>query len=355
MARDFYKQKEHAFITIEKDLKSGDVPNIVLLCGVEDYLINWYSQILIKKYVSDACRAIDLVTLEGDNIKLQLIKESVETVSLMSERKVVFLPDFLPAEGKSIKGFSDVDVKDFAEYLKDVPDESMILMAVSEQEDKKQSKSKIRAAAEKYGKVYDFQPLKDKQLQGFIEKRLRISGKDYRPSVVNMIMSESGYGNKAIEYSLYNLDNDLKKIAAHSINNEITAADVGCVLSVNPENNVFAMLDAIGRNRKDEALRLLHNLLQSGTPVFNLLRLITNQLELILSVKEMKDEGISASDIQKKLGVHQFRIKKAGALAGHYSKDYLKSILAEAYKVDENIKTGLFEAQLALEYFIAKL
>lgn len=113
-------------------------------------------------------------------------------------------------------------------------------------------------------------------------------------------MSESGYGNKAIEYSLYNLENDLKKIIAHSGNSsEITAADVSDIIAANPENNVFAMLDAIGRNRKDEAFRLLHNLLDAGTPIFNLLRLITNQLELILSVKEMKDEGLKISAIQR--------------------------------------------------------
>ncbi|MFQ8847592.1 MAG: DNA polymerase III subunit delta, partial [Clostridia bacterium] len=151
-----------------------------------------------------------------------------------------------------------------------------------------------------------------------------------------------------------NLDNDLKKVIAYS-GEEITASDVGAVLSVNPENNVFAMLDAIGRNRKDEALRLLYNLLESGTTVFSLLRMITGQLELILSIKEMKENGMNLTQIQKKLGVHQFRVKKAAAVGGNCSVSYLKNILSEAYQVDEHIKTGLFDGQLALEYFIAKL
>ena len=230
----------------------------------------------------------------------------------------------------------------------------MLLMCAADQEEQKPKKNVIRAAVEKCGKVYDFQPLKDKQLHGFIEKRLRASGKNYRPSVVSAIISSSGYGNKAVNYSLYNLDNDLKKIIAYS-GDEITTADVGSVLSVNPENNVFAMLDAIGRNRKDEALRLLHNLLESGTPVFNLLRLITGQLELILSIREMMEDGMNLTQIQKKLGVHQFRVKKAAAVGGNCSVGYLKNILSEAYQVDEHIKTGLFDGQLALEYFIAKL
>ena len=60
MAMD-YREKEHAFITIEKDLKSGKIPRVVLLCGSEEYLIEWYTQVLTRRYVSDACRALDQI------------------------------------------------------------------------------------------------------------------------------------------------------------------------------------------------------------------------------------------------------------------------------------------------------
>ncbi|MDO5414580.1 MAG: DNA polymerase III subunit delta [Bacillota bacterium] len=352
MPADFYKEKEHAFITIGKDIKEGNIPRLVLLCGKEDYLIRFYADALIKKYVSDACRPIDLVTLEGEFLTVDKVKESLETVSLVSERKVVFLPEFTPAAGKAVKGLSDSDIKELIEYFPMIPEGALLLITASEIDEAKAKKNKVRTAVEKHGSVYDFQALNESQLQNFIEKRFRTAGKMYAPSVIRMIVSESGYGNKAIDYSLYNLENDLKKIIAHS-DGQITPEDVKEVLASNPENNVFAMLDAIGRNRKDEAFRLLHNLLQSGTPVFNLLRLITGQLELILAVKEMRDEGLSLPQMQKTLGIHQFRIKKAMAVTGQYSMKDLRAALSAAYEVDENIKTGLMDGQLALEYFIA--
>ena len=356
MAAGAYKEQEHAFITIGRDIKEGKIPRLVLLCGKEEYLIKFYADMLINKYVSDACRPIDLVSLEGEFLTIDRIIESVETVSLMSERKVVLLPDFTPAAGKALKGFPDSDVNKLTEYFKDIPEGSLLLITAAEQDENKAAKNKVRTAVEKYGKVYDFQPLKDVQLKNFIEKRFRGAGKVYSPSVINMIMSESGYGNKAVDYSLYNLENDLRKILAHAgESQEVTAEDVREVLATNPENNVFAMLDAIGRNRKDEAFRLLHNLLLAGTPVYNLLRLITGQLELILSVKEMKEEGMSLTEMQKKLGVHQFRVKKAVAVTGQYSMTDLRNALSSAYEVDEHIKTGLLDGELALEYFIARL
>ena len=354
MAADYFKEAEHAFITIGKDIKEGKIPRLVLLCGKEEYLIRFYTDMLIKKYVSEACKPIDLVTLEGEFLTLDRVKESLETVSLMSERKVVFLPEFTPAAGKGLKGFAETDVKGLIDYFKDIPEGTLLLITAAEQDEAKAKKNKVRTAVEKHGRVYDFQPLNDGQLQNFIEKRFKAAGKRYSPSVIRLIMSESGYGNKAIDYSLYNLENDLRKILAHcGAAEDITAEDVKEVLASNPENNVFAMLDAIGRNRKDEAFRLLHNLLQAGTPVFNLLRLITGQLELILSVKEMRDAGMSLTEMQKKLGVHQFRIKKAMAVTGQYSMKDLRAALCAAYEVDENIKTGLLDGQLALEYFIA--
>lgn len=356
MSYDFQRKTEHAFITIEKDMKGEMLPKVVLLCGQEEYLIKWYSDAIIKKYVCSECMQLDLVRLEGDDVTVGKIIESLETVSLMSERKVVLLPEFPPAGGRTLKGFSQPDTEKFTEYLGRIPEGSMLLITSHDDEDGRKGKNRLRSAVEKYGRVYDFKPLSEGQLKGFIEKRFKGAGKRYSRHVVDRIVSDSGYGNKTVDYSLYNLDNDLKKMIAHSGRaEEISMDDVDGILAVNPENNVFAMLDAIGRNRKDEAFRLLHNLLVSGMPVFNLLRMITNQLELMLSVKEMKEEGMSMTDMQKHLGIHQFRVKKALGASGHFSMEDLRRSLSAAYDVDMNIKTGLFEGNLALEYFIAGL
>ena len=92
--REGYKEKEHAFVTIEKDLKEGNIPRVVLLCGSEDYLIKWYEEALIKKYVAESAKAMDLTVLEDTAATVERIRESLETVSILSERKVVLLPDF---------------------------------------------------------------------------------------------------------------------------------------------------------------------------------------------------------------------------------------------------------------------
>ena len=165
--------------------------------------------------------------LEGEQATIDNIIEGLETLSLMSERKVVLLPDFAPAAGKEMKGFSQADIKTLTEYLADIPEGSMLIMTPQI----RRRKGKERKSADgrrKIRKVYDFQPLRDGQLRSFIEKRFRSAGKSFSNSVVALIMSESGYGNKAVDYGLYNLENDLRKIIAHSGKAvEITVDDVG--------------------------------------------------------------------------------------------------------------------------------
>lgn len=352
-----FQQKEHAFQTIGKDLKSGNIPNVLLLCGSEQYLVHWAVDQLTKKYINETCATLDFTRIEAENASIDKIKESCETLSMLSERRVVLLPEFPPATGESLKGFSSGDEEALISYFSDLPSTCLLIITgkAPDKKERKKGKNKLQTAVSKEGKVYDFGPLSGGQLKSFIAKRFRTSGKTCRDSVIDMLIADSGYGNKEIEYNLYNLENDIKKIIAHSDGQEITSSDVALTISTNLETNIFAMLDAISRNRKDEAYRLLHNLLSDGEGVYKLLALISSQLELILEVKEMLEEGLSLGKMQKALGIHEFRVKKAMGASEQYSVKRLKQILSKAYSVDGNIKTGLLDQNLALELFIAEI
>ena len=101
--------------------------------------------------------------------------------------------------------------------------------------------------------------------------------------------------------------------------------------------------------------RMLYNLLSGGDTVYHMLSMIIGQFEIILSVKELREKSMSNSQIHKALKIHEYRIKKAVPLADRYSIKDLRRILINAYEIDNSIKSGLMEAQLALELFIAEI
>ena len=81
--------------------------------------------------------------------------------------------------------------------------------------------------------------------------------------------------------------------------------------------------------------------------------MIVQQTELMLKTKELRSEGFSIYDISKQLGTHEYRIKKASSFADRLSEETIRNTLMNAYEISSNIKSGLMNEQLAMEYFVA--
>lgn len=343
--------KEHAFQTIAKDLKSGEIGPAVALFGREQYLVNWSCGEIIRKYVNPACRELDMSVLEGENITPEKIREACETFTMMSEKRVVLVKNFGVLKGSRVKGFGESQEGELAEYIKNLPESCMLVMTA----DTADKRKKLFKAIQANGNAYDFDTLGDAALKAFVEKRIRNAGKSARPSVINEIIQRSGYFNKETEYTLYNLENDLKKLTAYSSGSEITAADVRETVSQNLETTMFGMIDAISSGRKGEAYTILNSLLGSGESVYKMLGLLTSQFEIMLQVKELLEEGKNQKEIHGLLKIHEFRVKKAASFCGRYSSKDLRKILVKIYDIDKNIKTGLLGSTLAMEMFISQV
>jgi len=343
--------EEHAYKRIDKDIRSNSVKNLLLFYGREDFLIRWAVDTLVRRYVNEACREMDFSRLDGMSVTFEEIYNDCETLPFLSERRVVLIDDFKLLEGGKTKGFNEEEEKRLADYLKTIPDYCLLIMTSAAIDKRK----KLFKTVSEAGAVYEFGELDEKSLKSYIEKRFKEAGKTARPSVVARLIDASGYYDKDTDYTLYNLENDIKKAVAYDESGEIGTEAVENTVSGNMDTNVFAMIDSLSRGRKDEAYRLLHNLLVSGEQVYKLLALLCSHFEIILSVKEMKEEGKTFAEMREILGIHEFRIKKAAAFAEKYPLAHLRRILQKTYEIDKNIKTGLLESSLALELFIAEI
>lgn len=373
----YNRDEKHAYEQLTADMKAGDIPAAVIFSGTEDYLVDFYAGRLIDRYVRQECRALDLVTLIRDELTADEIINSLETVPFLSERKVVYLPEFFDEKGRMPKDIEKKQNarKELAEMIDSLdPQTTLLLITAAHPADYKAERSikdseiykKVSKQGRKgVGRVYDFGPLNRRQLTGFIEKRFRTAGKQFRPGITSMIIRETDYESKDNDYGLYELGNDLQKIIAYCGGApEISPDAVAAVLGTSPEKNVFRMIDAMATGRKEEAFRLLHYLIQNGEQELSLLGRIAEQFEIMLTACEMKDEGKSLTEIQKTLGggylgkgkrIAEFRTKKALENGSRLGSARLRKALANCYKVEKNIKSGLMPGRLALEYFIGNI
>jgi len=343
------KKEEHAYKVIEKKIKEGTLKSPLFLFGPEAYLIQWAVSACVEKYVSPGVRDLDFSKIEGGNLTLAALVEQCETLPMLSERRVIIVPDFPVLAGNKAKGFSEQDEEELIAYIKDAAPSSLLIFT-GDAADKRRKMYKAIASA---GGCYEFSSLDEKLLKGFIEKRLKRSGKTAKPGLISRWIALSGYFDKESDYTLYNLENDIRKVIAYSGGDEILWEDITETTSGNADTYVFSMMDALSENRKGDALRLLHNLLLSGEKEYKLLALICSQLEVLLMTKELKEEGMPVDRMKEQINVHEFRIRRALPLADRYSVHQLRSTLSRAYEIDRTIKTGALDARMALELLIA--
>lgn len=333
---------EHAFKRIGRDIREGRIGSLVLLYGKEQYLVNWAEELLVSTYINPATKQMDYAVFDASAAEPVEIRNACETIAMLSEKRVV-----------TVRFGSKPKLKptDVIKEAGELPPETLLILAFESEEIDKETLK----AAEGRASVYDFASLDDRLLKAFIGKRVRAEGKTIGNGAAREFIEVSGYFHRDSDYTLYNLENDLKKIAAHCTGEEITADDINAVTNGSIERNIFALVDAVSKNRKDEAYRMLYNLLSGGDTVYHMLSMIIGQFEIILSVKELREKSMSNSQIHKALKIHEYRIKKAVPLADRYSIKDLRRILINAYEIDNSIKSGLMEAQLALELFIAEI
>ena len=329
----------HAFKRIQEDLKSGNLKNLLMFYGRENYLIRWSMEQVKSRYINPAVEMFDYTVLDGAECGAGDIKSACETMPMMSEKRVVLLENF---------DFGGDYAEELQDYLENLPDTTVLLIICSSPDKRR----KLFKTVQKKGAEYEFDRLDRPLLKSFIIKRLRDGGGGFDPDVPDMIADVSGYYDTNSTYTIENLINDISKVISHS-REHISCQDVEETVSGNEARDVFAFSDALASGKKGKALSLLSDLLAGGQSHFGLLGLICSQFEVMLLVSEMRGRGMTPAAMHDATGLHEYRLKKTLPLASKYSTGRLRHILMKAYEVDRNIKTGLTEPRTALELFVA--
>ena len=359
-----YKE-EHAFKTLQKDLKSGELTRVVLLCGKEQFLIEWGRNQIIGKYVEQASKVLDLTMIDeqesmrelsqgssyGPNSITDYIIENCETLPLLSKKKVVVVRDTKLLNSSEKHGGKNSELSRLCDYLPKIP-ESTILVFISSSVDKKK---KLPKAIAKNGKIYDFDQLDRKELISFADKRFRTGGVSVSSRTMDFLINETGYYNKESDYDLFTFSNDIVKMIALSENGVLTEQIVKDTVEKDIETFIFSLMNSISEGRKDKAFELLHNIVSESVDVSGLTAMIVGQFEIMYSIKELLEARIPDRMIIEKLDMNEYRFKVLKPFVSKYSKERLKDALKLSYEIDKNIKMGLLKPSLALEMFVARI
>ena len=350
------KKSNKGFKDFVKDLKAGYLKPVILIYGEEQYLAEWAVKAVKRKFVNEATEVMDYAVVDEEQ-ELTGLLESLRTLPLMSEKRVVWIRNFEPLTGKKTSGFTSDLQNQLISYIED-PSEDSIAIFSSEKTD---GKIKLVKSLKKYAGVYEFGQLTQAELESFASKRFKAAGLSCGRQCMNMLISETGYFNKESKYRLYSFANDLRKIIALSEGGSVTPTAIEYAVNGDRDSFIFDLLDGISGNNKAEAFQMMSDRLK-GNPneAMPLIGSIVSQMELMYQIREFEDPDSSRpmrspAQIHDYTGLNEYRVKKAMGYANRYSLSKLKQMLLSIYDVNRQIVTGELPAELALELFIAQI
>lgn len=320
--------------TIDNDIKMGQLKNVYLLYGTEDYLKRQYRDKL-KHALVEPDDTMNFSAYEGKDINPKELIDLSETLPFFKEKRMILVEN---------SGFFKNSCDDLAEYMSQVP-ESTCFVFVEEEVDKR---SKLFKAASRAGSAVEFESPKEDMLVRWILGRIQREGKKITQSVMQLFLSKTGS-------DMENIDKELEKLICYTLDKtEISAADVEAICTGQTENKIFEMIDAISAKNQKKALDLYYDLLALKEAPMRILFLIARQFQNLLLIKSMSAKGYPAVSIAKTAGMPSFAVQKNLRQAGAFKINQLKEAIEDCGQAEEDVKTGRMADQLAVELLIVK-
>ncbi len=308
---------------------------ILFLYGEDNFRSRQKLNRIREKYLTSS-GDVNLVVLENPDIKFEEFKSHVEALPFLVEKRLVVARNFL---GKIKKELSEKIVK----YLDSVPETTILVFWEEETPDKK---GILFSKLNKISKSQEFNLLLGLDLTKWIREEVESLGGEISPLAAELLASYVGN-------DLWQMNQEIQKLV--NFNPEVTAENIEKLVNANLSSNVFNMVDALGQKNSKKALKIMHELLETGENEMYLLTMITRQIRNILLVKDCLSEDFSRYAISKILKLHPFVVQKAIVQAANFSFEELKNIYEKLLETDIAIKTGRLEPILALDLLVVNL
>ena len=320
--------------SVVEDIKKGSFKPVYLFYGEEAYLKQQYKNRL-KNAVLPEGDTINLSIYSGKGIDVKEMIAQADTMPFFAEHRLLLIED---------SGFFKSSCEDFAEYLTQVAPATHFIF-VEEEVDKR---SKMYKTVKNNGKIVEFSAQSEELLTRWILTRLKKEGKNITGSVMQLFLSRTGT-------DMGNIDRELEKLICYVLDRDvITAEDVMAVTTEQTTNKIFEMVNAIAEHNQRKALDLYYDLLTLKEPPMRIMFLITRQFQILLNVRDMAGRGMDNQSIAKNAGIPPFAVKRNISQAKGFTMAQLKRALYDGADLEESVKTGRMNDQMAVELFIMK-
>lgn len=328
---------------------------LYILYGEDDYSRQQALDEIKRTIGDETALATNTTVLEAPQATLDQLRSVAEAMPFLAEKRLVIIQGLLErfeARAKSGRRKKAASVssrqsghQSLADYLVTIPDSTVAVLV----DGKISSKNLLLGALSARAKVKVFPLLEKDKLTQWINKRVAESGGSISQSAIGLLTSYVGS-------NLWVMASEIDKLVLFTGGKQIEADDVRQVVSYVQEGSVFNLIDAILEFRGGMAEKLAEQLMQKGASPAYILVMLTRQLRLVVRVKELKSQRRPEAEIMGRLEITSpFILRRTLEQASRYTLARLKEVYHKLLETDLAIKTGRYNAELALNILIAEL
>lgn len=317
--------------TLSADIKNQTFKPVYLLSGEETYLTKQFCDRLAAAMVGDD--TMNVHRFQEKNPDLKQIMELADTMPFFAERRLIIIEN---------SGFFKRDSSQLAEYLSTLPETTHIIFREEEVDKRNKLYKKVKAL----GYHAEMKRQTEAELERWILTILKREQIQLTRSTMSYLLETIGTDMNVIR-------NELDKLIAFLGDRKVLEpVDIDAICSRQISNQIFDMIDAMSSRNRKKAFHLYQDLIALKEPPMRILFLITRQYLQLYQIREMQDHGLSGQALASAAGLNPYVVKKIGQRASRFRIEDLKRCIEECARMDEAIKTGQIQDDIAVELLI---
>ena len=330
-----------------------EVPSVYILHGENLAEIDQFVKMLHSRLGETEVAMMNITRLDGRTCDFRELQANTQSVPFMTKRRIVELVHPLALVN------NPDEVERFLKLLNQVPPSTALVLI----EHKKLTPAKKR----RKGDFNWVEEWADKNPgQAYIKLCLKPKGGAMIRWIIDQTETLGGQISHRAASELASMvgddthltRNEIKKLLAYvNYGRTIEVEDVEHLTASIPQGDIFAMVDALTVQDGKRATQMLHKLFEVQDPI-SIFSMIVRQFRLLTIAREILDNDGGPADMIRefkvKPGVHPYVAEKTFNQARHFKLSELDTVYHRLLEIDESVKTGKIQNDLALDIFVTE-
>ena len=345
-------------------LQKQDPPPVMLFIGPETWRRGLCRKAIIERVLGPEDSEAGLARHDLETTPLSEVIDDARSMSLFAANRVIWVAGAEAAlpRGRSAEASDEPGSKDaggaalFDDYCKDPTPGTVLVFDAQKYDFEGEDKARLERVRKFYSnahEIVEFTPFSAQDARVFAQNEAAGRGLRLGSAELELLVEATALDPARIV-------NEVEKLALFGQSNggRVTAEDVAALVPNASETTIFALVNALARRNRTEAMELLEMLVREGEYLPLALMFLGGIFRHALAARE---QGLrSTADVQgyfQRQGVPMWRARaeQIYTASARFSKEKLEEALELVFRADRDMKSTRPDDRLVMEDFVFRL